>query len=686
MALYVSTAAPGTLFGDPSEYQFVPAIAGIAHPPGYAVFTLLARAWLFLLPLGTVAYRTNLLSAALGASSVALVFLIGVDLLDGGERAARVSLLGPAFAAAALAVAPDFWQHSIHANSHILSATLAVTHLWLLVRWWRSGDDRWLGGFAFALGLSAAHHPVTLIGAPAYAAFILVTQPRLLRRWRALLALAGMFVAGLLPLLYYPLRSPSAPFGPTNMRTWQGFWQHATAQGLRVNLFHFGLADQGDRALVFWSLLGLQFLLPVIALLPVGLFRLGLRAPKPALLLVAFIGCHLAFTLNTVQDVMAYLLLPLSALAVVCGAGAGALGALVKGALAHIARARRVQPTLVAAAWAALLVVWPLWQGGLNLARGISLRGFTAADDYVAAVHARFDDQRQRARLVSAWEQLTPLWVHAYTQDQPLNSKDVKLVFVSTRVPWGPSVLRNIEKGPVYVPDYRPAVLAAGLRLVPDGRFYRVVRPPAVGFTPTQALDTWADGRVHLLGYDLQRNTLAAGEHLELTLYQSVRAPLDAIWMPYVQLGPLQMRWTTDSRLLTPQWLPGETIVERYEVPVPFNLAPGEYPLRLGYADLSAGRAVLPFSDGAAGVELATITVLPRRQPPPERMLEFRLGQPRQPGRAVECAGLGGLARAERPVGGCAAGARRRCAAPDAALGRAGGAARELHGLHPPAG
>ncbi len=43
--LYAATAAPATLFGDPSEYQFIPAILGIAHPPGYAFYTLLARLW-----------------------------------------------------------------------------------------------------------------------------------------------------------------------------------------------------------------------------------------------------------------------------------------------------------------------------------------------------------------------------------------------------------------------------------------------------------------------------------------------------------------------------------------------------------------------------------------------------------------------------------------------------------------
>ena len=43
--LYAVTTAPGTIYGDPSEYQFIPAIWGIAHPPGYAFYTLLAGVW-----------------------------------------------------------------------------------------------------------------------------------------------------------------------------------------------------------------------------------------------------------------------------------------------------------------------------------------------------------------------------------------------------------------------------------------------------------------------------------------------------------------------------------------------------------------------------------------------------------------------------------------------------------------
>jgi hypothetical protein len=625
-SLYAATAAPGTLFGDPSEYQFIPAILGIAHPPGYAFYILLAKLWQTIVPVGTVAFRTNLLAAAVGAWVVTAVYLIVRDVgaspswhigrFGGADQStdppARqfTNTLAPLFAALSLAAAPDLWQHAIHANAHVVSAALATTHLWLLVRWWRTGRDSWLAGFAAVLGLAAAHHPVTLVGAPAYALFVLVKRPRILRQWRTLLVLTGCFLLGLGPLLYYPLRSPSAPFGPTDMRTWAGFRGHVTAQGLRVNLFHFGLADQPDRALVFWSLLRLQFLLPIIALIAAGLVGLVRRAPKLALLISSFLAAHLLFTLNTVQDVMAYLLLPFAALGIVAGAGAMIFADLLARAMRDTRHAIRNLLFLIA------LLPWPFCQAALNLQRGISLRDFTAAEDWVAAVRRRFDGVGEGAVLVSDWEHLTPLWVHTYTQGEELDGSDVDLVYASVATAWAEAIWAHIEQGPIYVPDYRSPVRDAGFRLVPEGALYRVVAPPVIDAAPTRPLGAWADRRVHILGFDLPDDTIQAGEPLELLLYQTAPEPLEGIWMPYAQLGPVEARWTTDGRLLTTQWLPGEVAVERYELPVPFALPPGEYPLRLGYADLSGGRAELDLSTGRTLLELATVTVLPNPDAP----------------------------------------------------------------------
>ncbi len=616
--LYTATAAPATLFGDPSEYQFIPAILGIAHPPGYAFYTLLAKLWQTLVPLGSIAFRTNLLAAAVAAWTVTVVYLTVSDLAP-SPYASRFTfhvsrITPPLFAALSLAAAANFWQHSIHANAHIVSVALTTTHLWLLVRWWRTANDRWLGAFAFTLGLAPTHHPITLMGVPAYILFILVVRPRILRQWRTLLMLTGCFLLGLMPFLYYPLRLFDLPYGFGPAPDWASLWRHVTAQGLRVNLFHFGLADQPDRALVLWSLLRLQFPLLVIALSFVGIIWLARRAPRPTLLICVFLLGHLLFTLNTVQDVMAYLLMPFAIFAITAGLGATALLQMAN-PKPRIPNPQSPIPNpqilIVHCSLFILLLLGPVRQAVLNFQRGISLRDFTAAEEYVAAVYERFAGRGEGAVLLSDWEHLTPLWVHIYAEGEPLDERDVKLVYVNPARPWVESVWQHIEEGPIYAVGYRPALRDAGFRLIPEGPFYRVVAPPVTDVRPQQPLDVWADGRVHIVGYDLPTKAVRAGEPLTLVLYQSVTETLDGIWMPYAQLGPLEARWTTDSRVLTTQWQPNETIVEEYEIPVAFDLPPGEYPLRLGYADLTGGRPSLTFSTGEEMVELATITVLP---------------------------------------------------------------------------
>ena len=641
--LYSLTAAPGTLFGDPSEYQFIPAILGIAHPPGYAFYILLAKAWQVLVPLGTVAFRTNLLSAAVGAWAVTAVFLVtreidlggGVDGPESGDPTippgrrptegwTYPSIVASLFAALSLAAAPNLWQHAIHANAHIVSAAFAVTHLWLLTRWWRTGRDRWLAAFAVTLGLAASHHPITMMGIPAYALFVLVVRPRIVFEWRTLLPVVGCVILGLLPLLYYPLRSPRVDFGPTDMNTWDGFVRHITARGLRANLFHFGLADQPDRALVFWSLLRVQYLLPVILLMPLGIVALVRRTPNVGVLMIAFVFVHLVFTLNTVQDVMAYLLLPFAALALLAGVGALTLGRWTwwtadVGGRFQIGDRRVPTMSLVLAL---VLAPWPFVRAAQNISAGISLRSFTEAEAWVDTVHRRFAGQGEGAILLSAWEHLTPLWVHSYTEGRELDGDDLELFYVSTATPWVEAVWAHVEERPVYLPDYRPSVRQAGFRLIPADGLYRVERPPVTEASPSRPLDVWVDDQIHILGYDLPHLEVQAGEPLTVIIYQSAPELVEGIWMPYAQLGTVEDRWTTDSRLLTTEWERGEVVVEPYELLIPFDLPPGDYPLRLGYADLTGGRLELPLSTGGTTITLDIVSVLPHDGGPAPGILD----------------------------------------------------------------
>ncbi len=94
--LYALTAAPGTIYGDPSEYQFIPAIWGIAHPPGYAFYTLLAGVWQRCVPIGSVAFRTNLLAGAVAAWAVSRIFLVVLHVGRSVAPARKRDVLPPA--------------------------------------------------------------------------------------------------------------------------------------------------------------------------------------------------------------------------------------------------------------------------------------------------------------------------------------------------------------------------------------------------------------------------------------------------------------------------------------------------------------------------------------------------------------------------------------------------------------
>jgi len=57
---------------DSGEFQLVAAGWGIAHPPGYPLYTLVGALWVHLLPWGSMFHRLNLLSSLLAAITLVM--------------------------------------------------------------------------------------------------------------------------------------------------------------------------------------------------------------------------------------------------------------------------------------------------------------------------------------------------------------------------------------------------------------------------------------------------------------------------------------------------------------------------------------------------------------------------------------------------------------------------------------
>ena len=243
----------------------------------------------------------------------------------------------------------------------------------------------------------------------------------------------------------------------------------------------------------------------------------------------------------------------------------------------------------------------------------ISLREWDTADAFVDGLFARFAGRSEGAVLASDWEHLTPYFYRSYVAGEALNAADARPLYVTTSFSWTDAVFGHLAASPVYLTNYRRDIRDLGFRLRPEGDLWRVLEPPALEpVAPQYPLDNvWVDERMELLGYDVAETTVVQGGVASVTLYARATTTPTAILMPFARLGTVEQRWTTDSRHLTPDWLPGEIIVERYDVYIPYTLSPGTYPLILGYTDMTNGVAELPFTGGVTTLPLAEITVLP---------------------------------------------------------------------------
>jgi 4-amino-4-deoxy-L-arabinose transferase-like glycosyltransferase len=152
--LYLSTTAKDLTFAhqgtDGGDLAAAAWNLGVPHPPGYPTYTLLG--WLFTrLPVGTIAFRTNIMSAVFGAGAIFFVFLAAWELQPQGDR----SLVLPVATSGILAFSTLYWSQSVITEVYSLLGFFAACLLWLLVHW-RGGAAGWhlyLAGFLLGLGL-----------------------------------------------------------------------------------------------------------------------------------------------------------------------------------------------------------------------------------------------------------------------------------------------------------------------------------------------------------------------------------------------------------------------------------------------------------------------------------------------------------------------------------------------------
>jgi hypothetical protein len=215
---YLLTLYPTLPGGDSEELITVACTMGIAHPPGYPLFTLLGNLFTWI-PFGTIAWRVNLLSAVCDTAA-ALILYESVFLWSG-------NLWAGVLTAGLFAFSPLVWSYAIAAEVFGLNHLVIAALLYFSIRYFRSRDLKFVRWFSFILGLGLANHQTVIFYGAPLILWILWNGRRELLNLSELSKLVLLTSLGMFPYFYLWLasnHSPMATWGDTS--TGSGLLRH----------------------------------------------------------------------------------------------------------------------------------------------------------------------------------------------------------------------------------------------------------------------------------------------------------------------------------------------------------------------------------------------------------------------------------------------------------------------------
>ena len=293
LLLYSWTLAPTVTLTDSGELIVVAQGFGVAHPPGFPLWVILAHL-ASLVPLGNVAMRINFSSALFAALASAMLTLVVAELMittsylrtckkrgaqqkknTDGPRVGLVLICAPALGSGLLlAFSRTLWTYATIAEVYTLNTLLVLIVLFLMLRWRRcivtnqrdtreavTIHDALLYAAAAVFGLALGVHHVTVgLILPALGVLVYRTEGLKFFTSRRLVYAALISIGALVAVYaYLPFaasRSPVINWG--NPRSLQEIWWHITGRQYRVFL-SFSPSLIGTQFLEFCRMLLREF-------------------------------------------------------------------------------------------------------------------------------------------------------------------------------------------------------------------------------------------------------------------------------------------------------------------------------------------------------------------------------------------------------------------------------------------
>jgi 4-amino-4-deoxy-L-arabinose transferase-like glycosyltransferase len=202
--VYLLTLYPTVGTEDSGELIVSAAKLDIAHPPGYPLHTLLGWVFSKIIFFGNIGWRVNLMSAFFAALTVTILYFI-IKKLTKNDIVAFCSSLFFAFS-------DIFWSQAIRTEVYSLDLFFLALISYLLLLWHDTEKRKYLYLTALAFGLSLCNHHMMALAAPPVLIFVLVRQWREVINFKNIVICFLLFLVGLLPYIYLPIRTALAPY------------------------------------------------------------------------------------------------------------------------------------------------------------------------------------------------------------------------------------------------------------------------------------------------------------------------------------------------------------------------------------------------------------------------------------------------------------------------------------------
>lgn len=193
--------SPSVNSGDSGEFITTSCILGIAHSPGYPLYSLLGKVFGLIIPFGNYAFRINLMNVIITYVLLIVIFFWGKQNLN-----SLIKEFVAVLVSANLVFSTSFFRNSVQTEVFVLNVLFAVIILMCMFSAERNPKLIYLITFIF--GLSSGNHHTIVFLIPSFL-YLLYSLGINIRK---LLLCIVFFLIGFSIYLYLPIRAFKEPY------------------------------------------------------------------------------------------------------------------------------------------------------------------------------------------------------------------------------------------------------------------------------------------------------------------------------------------------------------------------------------------------------------------------------------------------------------------------------------------